>query len=74
MRRNDYNLVPGRYVGAEPRESGGEPFPAAMKRLTARLRECRAEGAKLDKAIAANLAALGFPLEAAAPAGTDDAP
>ncbi len=74
VRRSDYNLVPGRYVGAEPRESGGEPFPAAMKRLTARLRECRTEGAKLDKAIAANLAALGFPLEAAAPAGTGDAP
>ena len=74
VRRNEYNLVPGLYVGVEPRETGGEPFPDKMKRLTARLRECRAEGAKLDKAIAANLAALGFPLEAAAPAGTGDAP
>lgn len=34
-----------------------------MKRLTATLREQQAEAAKLDTAIDANLANLGFPLE-----------
>ena len=58
--RHGHVLTPGRYVGAEPEEDDGEPFEVKMKRLVAELREHQAEGAKLDAAIKANLAALGF--------------
>lgn len=54
-------LIPGRYVGAEAQEDDGEPFEEKMKRLTAMLREQQVEVAKLDAAIDANLANLGFP-------------
>ena len=37
-----------------------KPFGDKMKRLVARLRAQRAEGARLDKAIIANLEAPGF--------------
>ena len=42
------------------RQAGGEPFEDKMKRLVAELREQQTEGARLDAAIEANLAALGF--------------
>lgn len=35
---HDFNLTPGRYVGAEEQEANGEPFDEKMKRLTAMLR------------------------------------
>jgi type I restriction enzyme M protein len=60
IRAHGYVLTPGRYVGAEEAEDDGEPFDEKMKRLTATLREQRAEGAKLDAAIAANLKELGY--------------
>ena len=53
-------LTPGRYVGAEAQEIDGEPFADKMQRLAAQLREQQAEATKLDAAIAANLAALGY--------------
>ena len=53
-------LTPGRYVGAEPQEDDSEPFEVKMTRLVAELREQQAEGARLDAAIGANLAGLGF--------------
>ena len=60
IRRHGHVLTPGRYVGTEPREDDGEPFDVKMKRLVAELREQQAEGARLDAAIKANLATLGF--------------
>ena len=60
VRRHGHVLTPGRYVGAAAPEDDGEPFEDRMKRLAARLREQRAEGARLDAAIAADLEALGF--------------
>src|SRR5688572_8238326 len=60
IRTHGYVLTPGRYVGAEAIEDVGEPFEEKMKRLTATLREQRAEAAKLDDAIAANLKELGY--------------
>jgi len=51
-------LTPGRYVGAEDVEDDGEPFADKMKRLVAKLEEQFAEGAKLEKAIRANLGGL----------------
>ena len=53
-------LAPGRYVGAQLAEDDGEPFDAKMARLTAQLRAQQAEATRLDEAIAANLAMLGF--------------
>jgi type I restriction enzyme M protein len=58
-----YMLVPGRYVGAADQEEDDEPFDQKMKRLTALLRQQQQEGAKLDAAIARNLAGLGFAAE-----------
>ena len=63
IRKHGHVLTPGRYVGAEAAEDDGEPFEEKMKRLSAELTKQLAEGAKLDEAIRANLAALGFPME-----------
>ena len=60
VRRHGHVLTPGRYVGAEPQADDGEPFESKMTRLVAELWAQQAEGARLDAAIAANLAALGF--------------
>ena len=60
IRKHGHVLTPGRYVGAEAREDDGELFAEKMQRLAAQLREQQAEAARLDAAIAANLAGLGF--------------
>jgi type I restriction enzyme M protein len=60
VRKHGHVLTPGRYVGAEAQEDDGEPFEEKMKRLVATLREQRAEAARLDAAIAANLKELGY--------------
>jgi type I restriction enzyme M protein len=53
-------LTPGRYVGAEEVEDDGEPFGEKMVRLVTELSGQFAEGAKLEKAIKANLKGLGY--------------
>ncbi len=53
-------LTPGRYVGAAAVEDDGVPFKDKMHQLVIKLREQKIEGARLDKAITANLEALGF--------------
>ena len=60
IRKHGYILTPGRYVGVEPQEEDLEPFGEKMKRLTAQWREQQVEARRLDAAIEANLAALGF--------------
>ena len=60
MRRHGHVLTPGRYVGAAPQEDDGEPFGEKMARLAAQWREQQAEAQRLDAAIEANLARLGF--------------
>lgn len=60
IRRHDYVLTPGRYVGAAAQEDDGEPFAEKMARLAAQWRQQRTEAARLDAAIEANLEALGF--------------
>jgi type I restriction enzyme M protein len=60
IRRHDHVLTPGRYVGAATQEDDGEPFTEKMARLAAQWRQQRAEAARLDAAIEANLEALGF--------------
>ena len=60
VRKHDYVLTPGRYVGAEAQEDDGEPFEEKMKRLSAMLGRQQEEAAKLDAAIAASLKELGY--------------
>ena len=60
IRKHNYVLTPGRYVGAEEVEDDGEPFEEKMKRLTVTLREQQKETAKLDATIATNLKELGY--------------
>ena len=60
LRKHDFVLTPGRYVGMAPQEEDGEPFEEKMARLVAELREQQAEAARLDAAIAANLRELGY--------------
>lgn len=60
IRKHDHVLTPGRYIGAAEQEDDGEPFEEKMRRLSALWREQRAEGARLDALIEANLKELGF--------------
>ncbi len=60
IRKHDYVLTPGRYVGAAAQEDDGEPFEVKMARLAAQWRGQRAEAARLDAAIEANLKELGY--------------
>ncbi|MDO8464664.1 MAG: class I SAM-dependent DNA methyltransferase [Gallionella sp.] len=62
IRKHDYVLTPGRYVGAVEQEADGEPFEGKMSRLTATLNEQFAENTKLETAIRENLARLGYAL------------
>ena len=60
VRKHDYVLTPGRYVGTAPQEEDDEPFEDKMRRLVAQLREQQTEAARLDTAIADNFETLGF--------------
>ena len=60
IRKHGHVLTPGRYVGAAPQEDDGEAFEEKMARLSAQWREQQAEANRLDAAIEANLARLGF--------------
>ena len=60
MRKHGHVLTPGRYVGAEPQEDDGEPFPEKMARLSVQWRGQQAEAQRLDTAIEADLTRLGF--------------
>jgi type I restriction enzyme M protein len=60
IRQHGHVLTPGRYVGAAAQEDDGEPFMQKMKQLSRSLRQQRAEAAKLDAAVAANLKELGY--------------
>jgi len=60
IKKHDYVLTPGRYVGVEEQEDDGEPFEEKMERMTTLLREQMEAGRKLDAAIEANLEELGY--------------
>jgi type I restriction enzyme M protein len=60
--KHNWVLTPGRYVGAAEVEGDGVPFETKMATLTGELAALMARGAELDKAIATNLAAIGFPV------------
>ncbi|MBU4316893.1 MAG: type I restriction-modification system subunit M [Proteobacteria bacterium] len=62
VRKNNYVLMPGRYVGAEAEEDDGIPFDEKMKALTAKLAEQFEKGIELEKIIRENLKGIGYEL------------
>jgi type I restriction enzyme M protein len=62
IRKADYVLTPGRYVGAAAQEADAEPFEDKMARLTVALSEQFKESARLEAEIRKNLAGLGYEL------------
>lgn len=62
IKKHDYVLTPGRYVGAADQEDDGELFTDKMARLTAQLSEQFAESDKLKAEIKQNLEGLGYEL------------
>ena len=60
IKKHDYVLTPGRYVGAAKEEDDGELFADKMTRLTALLGEQFAESARLEAEIKQNLAGLRY--------------
>jgi len=60
MRKHDYVLTPGRYVGAADIEDDGIPFETKMSEMSRMLYAQMAESAKLDDVIRKNLEGLGY--------------
>jgi len=60
VRKQDYILTPGRYVGVEEEEEDGEAFEEKMKRLTLELAKQMEESKKLDEEMRKNLERLGW--------------
>lgn len=60
IKKNDFVLTPGRYVGATEQEEDAEPFAEKMARLTQQLKVQLEESAELEKQIKANLGGLGY--------------
>jgi len=60
MRKHDYVLTPGRYVGAADIEDDGIPFETKMSQMSRMLYAQMAESAKLDDVIRKNLEGLGY--------------
>ena len=60
IRKHEWILTPGRYVGAEEEEDDPEEFEEKMSRLTSDLVKQMEDGKKLDFEIKKNLANIGF--------------
>lgn len=60
--KQNYILTPGRYVGIEEQEEGGEPFDQKMGRLTLELSELFAKSHELEKEIRERLEEIGYEL------------
>ena len=60
IRKHDYVLTPGRYVGAAPLEDDGIPFETKMTKMSQTLYTQMEESAKLDDVIRKNLKQLGY--------------
>ncbi|MGB0372244.1 MAG: N-6 DNA methylase, partial [Opitutales bacterium] len=60
IRKHDYVLTPGRYVGAAALEDDGIPFETKMTELSQTLYAQMEESAKLDAVIRDNLKGLGY--------------
>lgn len=62
IKKHDFVLTPGRYVGAPDQEDDGEPFADKMARLTEQLKAQFEESDRLEAAIKRNLGGLGYEL------------
>ncbi|RBP89589.1 type I restriction enzyme M protein [Cytobacillus firmus] len=62
VRKNDYILTPGRYVGLEEVENDGVPFEEKMARLTSELSEQFAKSKQLEDQIRQALRGVGYEL------------
>ena len=60
IKKQDYILTPGRYVGIKEQEDDGEPFDDKMKRLTGELSGMFAKSHELEDKIRKNLGAIGY--------------
>ncbi|MEN6332416.1 MAG: class I SAM-dependent DNA methyltransferase [Smithella sp.] len=60
VRKNNYVLMPGRYVGTEEVIDDGVSFDEKMKVLTTKLAEQFTKGAQLEKIIRKNLKGIGY--------------
>jgi len=60
VKKHDYILTPGRYVGFEEQEEDEEAFEEKMKKLTSELAKQMEESKKLDDEIKRNLEMLGW--------------
>lgn len=60
IKKHDYVLTPGRYVGAADVENDDEPFAEKMTRLTTQLSEQFAESDRLEAQIKRNIGGLGY--------------
>ena len=62
MKKHDFVLTPGRYVGAADQEEDTEPFNEKMARLTSQLKDQFAESHRLEAEIKKNLGGIGYEL------------
>ena len=60
IKKQDYILTPGRYVGIVEEEGDGIPFNEKMSRLTEALSEQFEENAKLEEQIKKNFNEIGY--------------
>ena len=60
IRKNNYVLTPGRYVGTELEEEDDEEFEERMQKLLSELKQQMEEGSRLDEEIKKNLEKIGF--------------
>jgi len=60
IRKNDYVLTPGRYVGAPEVEDDGIPYAEKMEQLTSKLKMQFEESGELEEQIKENLKGLGY--------------
>ena len=60
VRKHNYILTPGRYVGIKEEEDDGVPFEEKMKKLTAELAGQMEEEARLNEEIRRQLAEVGW--------------
>ena len=58
--KQDYILIPGRYVGIEEQEDDGEPFEEKMTRLTSELSDMFKKSHELEEEIRKKLGAIGY--------------
>ena len=60
IKKQDFILTPGRYVGFEEQEDDDEPFEEKMARLTSELSEMFEKSHELEKEIREKLGAIGY--------------